>query len=177
MTNTKTILGAALCGLCAMCGGESSVIPAATSESDLMPVTPVTPINLMLRGDNAGSFTSVALKAQSVHVWADGVPQTVTLTGTHMNLANTGNAWLFATFILPPTAVHVRVQLQLETPGHYVNGTGSGSIDLYELPIVLDVKASQLRARHKLVMHDDLARSFTPEGSGLLFLPDLLIKF
>ncbi len=177
MTTTKTILVTGFLALLAACGGQPSngVDLLGSSQSDLL--LPGGTIEMRMRGVHPSGFSSVAVTTHSVHVWADGVPQPVTIQGTHMNLAHTGQAWLFATFTLPLAATTVHLEVQLDNPGSYAHGSSSGSVDLYERPIALDVEAAQLRSRGKIVLHDDLSRSLTPEGSGLLFLPDLVVSF
>lgn len=173
MKTMKALLVAGLFGLTTMCGGQAPVDGDASSADQALTTT----IGVRIRGDNAGSLTSVSTKAHAVAVWSDGVPVAVTLTGQTMNLANTGQAWLVASFVLPAGANHVRVSTQLNDSATYAGGGGSGSIDLRGAPMVLDVLASELEARGKIVLHADLARSIVDDAGGKVFLPQLRIAF
>lgn len=163
----------ALCGLFASCGGQPPSGGEVASVEDQL----TSAIGVRLRGDNPGSLTSLTTKVHAVSVWADGAPVAVTLTGQTVNLANAAQAWLVASFVLPAGANHVRLSLELADSAAWAGGGGSGSVDLRGAPIVLELRASDLEARGKVVLHADLARSIVVDSGAKIFLPQLRIVY
>ncbi len=193
---TKLLLGACLCA--AACGDgtrpQASNLPATPESGGNDPGTsnggtgagdgtgttpapaPAATFTLRLRGDDAGSLTSVRLRVKSVEVRAGTMVLASAGTMPEMELATGDNAFLLSTFQVPAGQDEVEFTIALDSASV---GSASGNFDVDASCEVLHLRGTvSLLAQHShAVVLLDLARSFVKVGTEMAFVPQLQLAF
>lgn len=144
-----------------------------TSESDSLGRT----VELLVRGEDPGSYSSVVAQVREVQVQVDGQPVAVELHQHPMELTTPDSAWVVGKFQLAPNAKEVAVTMAFDDSGSFVSKTGDGTIDFQSPPIHWEAPAAYFTERNHGVVHVDLSRSVIGSHGGRLFLPNLQVHY
>jgi len=190
---SKLLVGACLCA--AACGSgttpQASNLPATPESGGNDPGTsnggagvgtdgtgtagPAT-FTLRLRGDDAGSLTSVRLRVKSVEVRAGSTVLASVGTMPEMELATGDNAFLLSTFQVPAGIDEVEFTIALDSAS-VMSASGNFDVDASCEVLTLRGTVSLLAQRHHAVVELDLTRSFVKVGTEMVFVPQLKLAF
>ena len=131
---------------------------------------------LRLRGDDAGSLSSVRLRVKSVEVRAGATVLASASTISEMELATGNNAFLLATFQVPAGTDHVEFTVSLDSAS-VESASGNFEVDAGCEVLKLHRKVSHVAERNRAVVLLDLARSFVKVGSEMMLVPQLQLVF
>ena len=177
MTTTMTkrwLAPLAVCAVIGGCGGAGGPPADERTAASTQPqalASPL-PISVRLLGEDAGTYSTVAVSLAALKIEADGVPLAVlNLAPKPMNLANTSQAWLLGTATVPAGTANVRVTISFAGTANWTDANGSGALDTGAVPIRYSAAASLFALQDKTTFHVDLLRSVIPEGAARLLLP------
>jgi len=191
---SKLLVGACLCA--AACGDgtrpQASNLPATPQSSGNDPGTSgggtgvgsgtsdgtpaAATFALRLRGDDAGSLTSVRLRVKSVEVRAGTTVLASVGAMPEMELATGDNAFLLSTFQVPAGQDEVDFTIALDSAA-IESASGNFDVDASCEVLTLRGTVSLLAQRNHAVVELDLARSFVKVGPEMAFVPQLKLAF
>jgi hypothetical protein len=127
-------------------------------------------IDLRMRATGAETFAKLLLSATDVRVTADGIPVTVDLVGSLIDLADMANAAKVASFHLPEGAQNVEFVVELAPAGGFETKTDSGWVDTRQTELRFTSSAANLVEKGKAVIVFDAAKSVVPVEAGTVAL-------
>ena len=158
------------------CGNGSDRGAVALSSPPASPGPGATPQTVAVRLLGVGASGPVRVRVAAVELSVDGVAVPAQVEGGELDLA-VANAWEVATFDLPADAQAVAIKLRFQ-PGGVVERNGRAqALDLGGPSLSLEADAARIRARSKVVLEVDLARSLTQQCAQVSLLPDFTVRY
>jgi hypothetical protein len=174
---TRTAIGIAfVLGLLAYgCGRSGQELVDSTSTSAPVPGTGPA-YSLRLLGVDLGDFVAAKVRVSSVQVTGGGAVLTRTVKTPEVDLANTANAFLLATFQAPEGVDDVEFTVDFESAAL---ATSKESFDVNTRCQTLRMtgKVSRIAERKHAVIHLDVARSFVPSTAGIALVPHFQLVY
>jgi hypothetical protein len=149
-------------------GGATDTTPS--------PAPAAVTFELRLRGEDAGSLSSVRMRVKSVEVRAGATVLASAGTISEMDLATGDNAFLLTTFQVPAGTDQVEFTVALDSAS-VESASGNFEVDAGCEVLKLRGNVTLLAQRKRAVVLLDLARSFVNVGSEMMLVPHLQLVF
>lgn len=135
------------------------------------------PYEVRLRGVNYEAFSYALFEVAEVKASASGVPLTVRLSDTSVDLAEVEHAWLLATVDVPETATFVEFTVRFDDVGAFESAGLAGPVDARHVTLRWRSLVSSLQLHGRTVVHLDVEDSLAvlPSGKRQL-LPTVLVQ-
>ena len=147
--------------------------PAAAPTSPGLGATPQT-VAVRLLG--VGASGPVRVRVAAVELSVDGLALPAQVQGGELDLA-VQNAWEVTTFDLPADAHAVAIKLRFRPEGVVELNGRAQALDLSGPSLSLMADAARIRARSKVVLEVDLARSLIERCAQVSLLPDFTVRY
>lgn len=148
--------------------------PAAAPEAPGLETTPQT-VAVRLLG--VGAPGPVRVRVASLELSVDGEALPARLEGGELDLGTARQAWQAAAFDLPAGARRVAITLRFQPEGVVERNGKPQALDLSGPPVTLVADAALIRARSKVVLEIDLARSLIERCEQVALLPDFTVRY
>jgi hypothetical protein len=132
--------------------------------------------SLRLAGVDKGDFVSARMRINSVQVSGGGTVLANTLKTAEVDLTETGQAYLLASFQPPAGLEDVEFAVSFEG-GTVSTQTASFTVDSTCQTLRLAGKVSKIAERKHAVIHLDVARSFVKSSAGLMLVPHFQLVY
>jgi hypothetical protein len=120
---------------------------------------------------------SVLVSPSAVAITVDGHQVPAQLVPGQIDLGDTAQAWLVASFSLSPTATSVGITLTLAPQGSVEMNGQTVPLDLHGPPISFPADPTLLRTSDKVDIELNLTQSIVSWNGGELFLPNLMVAY
>jgi hypothetical protein len=133
-------------------------------------------LQLLLRGADAGSLTSVRLRVKSVEIRAGATVLASVGAMQEMDLAMVSNAFLLTTFQAPAGTEQLEFTIAFDSASVEM-ANGNFEVDASCEVLKLGGKVSLVAQRNHAVVLLDLARSFVKVGTAMVLVPQLQLVY